>query len=220
MKRIIFFLGLLAFSAMSYTVPYFPVSHTPESLQLLHGGFNNEGRFSTGVELGVHGEKDKSLVERLLGDWTHFNHAISIGYLLDNFDTSILYGSVKVYLTAWDAIGTGVKQIVYYSNGLPKGSNLRGETNFVVYYQLPNKSILWNDDNEYLNFYLGFKSDHSDFYKDDIEDIVANAVDLYKVAQNMTFGIYYNPDVLDGTVSMAVELNTLGRYNLLLYLNI
>lgn len=220
MKKMILTLAMLAFSAMAYTVPYFPVSYTPESLQMAHGGFNNSGEFSTGVELKIHGEKDRSLVERILGDWSHFNHSISIGYILDDFDDSILYGSAQVFLSAWDAIGTGVKQVVYYSNGLPKGSNLRGETTFFVFYQLPNKSIIWSDDNEYLNFYLGFKSEHSDFSKSDIEDVVAKAVDLYKISRNMTFGIYYNPDVLDGTFSMGVELNAQGSYHLLLYLNI
>ena len=217
MKNLIIGL-LLIFSAVALGKPYFPVFYTPEPLQLLYGGYKTNSGVTGGIELNVQGEKDRGLIERVLGDWSHFNHSFSVG--VQGVNPLYLYSGAQVFLQGWDAIGMGVKQIIYYNKGLPAGSNILGETTLFAFYQLPNKSILWGDNNEYLNFYIGFKSEHSNFYKENIEDIVANAVDLYEMSKNITLGLYYNPNVLDGNVSLSLQANTQGNFYVLLFFNV
>ena len=218
MKKLLL-IGLFAvFSAVASPDTYFPVSLAPESLQSLRGGFN-KGKWTAGLELSMHGEKERGWIENLMGDWSHFNHSFSVGYITENFENSITYGSVYAYLSAWESVGTGVKHIIYYNTGLASGQKLRGELTYFLFYQFNNKSVFLGRESEYLSFYLGFKSDHFDFQSEGIEDYIDKAINLPKMSKNIVLGVYYNPNV-SGIWSVGAEINGKESYLVTLFFNL
>ena len=199
MKKLLYTILLTSaiWSAGAKENPYFPLSLAPESVQSLRIGASQK-QLVSGVELSLHGDKEKSWLEGIVGDWSEFNHSFSVGYLTQNFETSVIYGSIYVFMSAWDSIGVGLKQIAYYDTYHEVGERLKGETTLFAFYQFPNRNLLFSKGTEYLSLYVGFKSEISNYEKEHIAEIVEKAIDLYKISKNMVGGVFYSPDVSNG----------------------
>ena len=223
MKYIILILGLMGiFSSFAKTdkTPYFPLNLTPESTQNLRAGLN-KGEVNMGVELSMHGDQDKNWLEKTVGDWSDFDHSFSVAYQTEDFGNSIIYGSVHVSLAALDSVGVGLKQIVFYETDKDIGNRLKGETTLFAFYQLPNKNLLFKGEQEYLSFYIGFKSDISNFEKDHISEIVDNSLDMWEVSDKMIGGVFYSPDVTAKTFrGISMEINGKGAYFMALHISV
>ena len=194
---------MLPFQAIS-SKAYFPVSFTPETVQSLKFGFNG-GSPVGGIELTLHGEKEKKYLEEKVGFWGDYNHSFSAGVFSTAFSDLVYYGAVHVHLEAWDMIGTGLKQVVFYDSGLPTGEKLKGELTYLVFYQFPELNLFWSDEREFMLIYSGFKSEHFDFNNESAEAIVDKAFHLTEISKNAVLGVYYNPDVT-GNISFGFEM--------------
>ena len=182
---------------------YFPVSLAPESLTSVRVGYM-DGKWTAGVEVDLRSKEERNWLDKILGDWSSINHSYSIGYMSQNLQNSITYATVYGQLTAWETGGAGVKQIVYFNTGLPHGEKLKGELTYYAFINIKNKSILFGNESEYLSFYIGLKSDHFDFQKENVQDYLEKAVNLRETAKRMMFGMYYSPNVAK-TLGFGVE---------------
>ena len=192
MKLILLLLILMPLKAFS--ISYFPVSFTPETVSSVKLGLNDMKPVA-GVEISLHGEKEVKYLEEKVGFWGDYNHSFSLGIFSTHFADLVYYGAVHVHLEAWDRVGTGLKQVVFYDTGLPSGEKLKGELTYLVFYQFPEINLFWDDNREYLMIYTGFKSEHFDFMNESAEEVVEKAFHLTEISKNAVFGVYYNPDV-------------------------
>lgn len=204
MKKILSILALtFSFSAFGY----FPLGWTPETLQSIRGGYSDSYGVA-GLEVSLHGDKERAFMEEKVGIWGDANYSFSAGVLNKNYTDFQFYGAVHVHLEAFERIGVGIKQFVFYGTGNAEGEKVQGELNYFLFYQFYDLDIIFSDNREYLAVYTGFKSDHFIFNKEDIETYIEKAFDLATISNNVVLGFYYNPDVtlLNG-ISFGIELN-------------
>ena len=125
------------------------------------------------------------------------------------------YLGVYVY---WDtgSIGTGVKQVIYHDHGAT--GDIKGELTYFLYYYFESQNIILSGNQEFLSFYLGFKSEPFNFKKEDISDYFDKAKNLSKVSENIVLGAYYNWNVA-GRYSVGLETN-FKNYIFTAYFNI
>lgn len=204
MNKIISILALM-FSVSAWG--YFPLGWTPETLQSIRAGYS-EGYGIAGLELSFHGEKEREFMEDKVGIWGDANYSFSAGVMNKDYENFMFYGAVHVHIEAFERIGTGIKQFVFYQTGLPAGEKLQGELNYFIFYQFYDLDLIWSDNREYLAIFTGFKSEIFNFQKEDIEAYISKAVDLTEISNNVVLGFYYNPDVtVVNGVSFGLELN-------------
>ena len=81
----------------------------------------------------LRGTAEKNWIESLVGDWSDFDHSLSVGYLTEGLSASKIYAGVTLSVVALDSVGVGIKQIIFYETDKAIGNRLKGETNLIVF---------------------------------------------------------------------------------------